>query len=180
MFKYYAMILIASVLFNAGFIEATVIVVNTTGDDLTVNGNCTLREAIQAANQNVQVDGCTAGNSSLDTIMFSVNGTLTMGSNRFIITEQVTIGGPGADNLTIVGTDGVFAVNMAVETHDFELIGVTLTGGDPGNSNGGAVALFNVDVATFTNVDFVENTAADGGAKRFISTAQSRPSLVLT
>lgn len=48
------------------------ITVNTTADDNTVNGNCTLREAIIAANTNAAVDACTAGTAGLDTIRFNV------------------------------------------------------------------------------------------------------------
>ena len=42
-------------------------------DDITTNGNCTLREAVQASNTNAVVDACTAGSSAAaDTI--SLNG----------------------------------------------------------------------------------------------------------
>ncbi|HTP07954.1 MAG TPA: CSLREA domain-containing protein, partial [Anaerolineae bacterium] len=44
------------------------IVVNTTADELTTDGNCSLREAIMAANTNAAVDACTAG-SGADTIV---------------------------------------------------------------------------------------------------------------
>ncbi len=47
---------------------ATTITVNTTHDDVTINGNCTLREAVIAANTDAPVDGCTAG-SGADTIL---------------------------------------------------------------------------------------------------------------
>jgi CSLREA domain-containing protein/uncharacterized repeat protein (TIGR01451 family) len=40
---------------------SSVITVTTTLDDLTDNGNCTLREAIQAANTDTAVDACPAG-----------------------------------------------------------------------------------------------------------------------
>jgi CSLREA domain-containing protein len=48
------------------------ITVNTTADDNVVNGNCTLREAIIAANTNAAVDACTAGAAGLDTIQFNI------------------------------------------------------------------------------------------------------------
>ena len=46
----------------------TTIVVTTTADDLAANGNCTLREALVAANTNTAMDGCPAG-SDVDTIV---------------------------------------------------------------------------------------------------------------
>src|ERR1043165_2806342 len=58
-----------SVKANAPF---TTIVVNTTADDAVNNGNCTLREAIMAANTNAAVDACPAGVAGLDTIQFDI------------------------------------------------------------------------------------------------------------
>src|SRR4051794_25406319 len=43
---------------------AATINVSTTSDDLISNGNCTLREAIQAANDDSAVDNCTAGSGA--------------------------------------------------------------------------------------------------------------------
>ena len=40
---------------------AATIPVDTPEDDITVNGNCTLREAVQAANTDSAVDACVAG-----------------------------------------------------------------------------------------------------------------------
>ncbi len=56
---------------------ANTITVNTLVDDFTDNGNCTLLEAITAANINSAVDTCAAGSAGLDTIEFSVSGTIT-------------------------------------------------------------------------------------------------------
>ncbi len=41
--------------------QAATISVNTTADDNTVNGNCTLREAVRAHNSHAAVDACLAG-----------------------------------------------------------------------------------------------------------------------
>ncbi len=56
--------------------QATVITVTTTADDRTSNGNCTLREAIIAANTNTAIDACPAG-SGADTITLPA-GTFTL------------------------------------------------------------------------------------------------------
>jgi CSLREA domain-containing protein len=48
---------------------ATTIVVTTTTDDVTVNGNCTLREAVLAANGDATVDACPAGSASDSVIL---------------------------------------------------------------------------------------------------------------
>jgi CSLREA domain-containing protein len=53
--------------------HAATITVNTTDDELNDDDDCSLREAIQAANTNSAVDDCTAGQAypNLDTITFS-------------------------------------------------------------------------------------------------------------
>lgn len=59
------------------------IVVNTTDDELNSNGNCSLREALRAANLDTSVDACPAGNG-VDTILIPI-GTYTLtrsGSNE--------------------------------------------------------------------------------------------------
>jgi CSLREA domain-containing protein len=48
--------------------RAAEIQVTTIADDVTANGNCTLREAVLAANADVSVDACAPGNG-IDTIV---------------------------------------------------------------------------------------------------------------
>ena len=81
--------------------HAATITVNTTADDATANGNCTLREAIQAANTNAAVDACAAGAAAptQDAINFSLgSGTPSIAVSSTLgalpaITERVTIDG---------------------------------------------------------------------------------------
>src|SRR5947209_3918701 len=88
-----------------------------TVDDLSNTdggGTCTLRNAITAANTNAAVGGCPAGTAGLDTIHFSVTGTVHIGVALPALTEDVTIDGPGADTLTISVDDvldNVFVIN---------------------------------------------------------------------
>ncbi len=53
--------------------HAATIAVNTSDDELNSDGDCSLREAIQAANTNAAVSGCAAGQAApnLDTITFA-------------------------------------------------------------------------------------------------------------
>src|SRR3990170_5334510 len=64
--------------------QATNIAVNTSTDELNADGDCSLREAIQAANTDTAVDACPAG-SGADTI------TLPAG------TYNLTMAGTGGD-----------------------------------------------------------------------------------
>ena len=56
-----------------------------------------LREAITSAN----------GNAQLDTIVFSVAGTIPLASQLPRITSDLTIPGPGRDQLTLDAGNGV-------------------------------------------------------------------------
>src|SRR4030042_1787029 len=79
------------------------ILVTTLDDELNTDGDCSLREAITAANDNSVVDACPAGDAVItDTITFSVSGMITLNSLL-----NVTGGGPlvidGANTITISG-----------------------------------------------------------------------------
>ena len=112
--------------------QAAGITVNTTTDELTTNGNCSLREAIQAANTDAAVDVCAAG-SGADTITLPA-GTYTLtltgagedanATGDLDITDTLTL--EGADMATTIidansldralhfTTAGVDAVRVAV------------------------------------------------------------------
>ena len=74
--------------------RAANITVNTTTDELNDDEDCSLREAIQAANTNTAVDACPAGSSSeTDTITFApaTDGT------------PIILVGPAAENANVSG-----------------------------------------------------------------------------
>src|SRR6476660_4143052 len=90
--------------------SATTITPSTTTDDITNNGNCTLREAVQAANTNTAVDACPAGSSGADMIQLGTGSyELTLTGNRedndatgdLDVKEPLTISGNGAGTTTI-------------------------------------------------------------------------------
>lgn len=64
---------------------ATTIVVTTTTDEVNTDGDCSLREAIRAANTNAAVDACPAGSN--------------------VNTDTVTLANKAVYSLTIPGTD---------------------------------------------------------------------------
>lgn len=80
----------------------SVITVNSLADDLEMNRNCTLREALRAAAVNTAWDGCAAGSpDSADLIVFSVNGTIEMALGEYVVATEVTIRGNGRDQTII-------------------------------------------------------------------------------
>ncbi len=89
------------------------ITVTTTKDDITKNGNCTLREAVQAANKNAAVDKCPAGSSSsTDTIKLGTGTYILSIPGRYEhynlkgdidITQSVKIIGTGRSTTIVDG-----------------------------------------------------------------------------
>ncbi len=69
---------------------ATTFVVDTETDDLTVNGNCSLREAIRAATTNTAIDDCGDAGTAADTILLPDG---TYGMDVLPGPELVTAGG---------------------------------------------------------------------------------------
>jgi CSLREA domain-containing protein len=69
------------------------ITVTTTADG-TGGPNCTLRDAITAANTDTATGGCSAGHGA-DTIDFSVSGQINLGSTLPAVTSRLTIDGSG-------------------------------------------------------------------------------------
>lgn len=83
---------------------ASTITVDTLVDELsTNNGNCTLREAITAANTDSAVDACNAGATGSDTIKFTVIGSIPLVDRLPVITDSLEIIGPGMTKLFIYG-----------------------------------------------------------------------------
>src|SRR5512132_2086799 len=65
-----------AVISHAGNADAATITVTTVADGVANDGNCTLREAIIAANTDTAVDACAAGSGS-DVIVLAA-GTYTL------------------------------------------------------------------------------------------------------
>ncbi|MBK7894040.1 MAG: Ig-like domain-containing protein [Candidatus Promineifilaceae bacterium] len=143
-------------------VYAAVITVNTSADEYNSDGDCSLREAIMAANTDTAVDACTPG-SDHDEIQFSLASpaviTLTQGQ-LVVENDPLTLTGPGSDQLTISGNNAVRLFDIAAG------IPVSLTGLTLGNgraSSGGAIrSAGNLVIA---DAIFLHNSAnADGGA----------------
>lgn len=115
---------------------ASTITVDTTDDDLTVNGNCSLREAVQAANTKAPVDACPAG-ADVTTIIVPA-GTYTLSIEGRVendnqtgdldVLGNVIVEGAGAAE-TILDAGGLDRF-LDVRPGGAALIsGVTVTGG---------------------------------------------------
>jgi len=153
--------------------HAATIAVTTTGDDTTVNGNCTLREAVRAANTNAPVDGCAGDAAGADTITLPAGTyTLALGgrdenaaaTGDLDVTSPITIVGAGA-TATVVdggGIDRVFHVSAAgsLTASDLTVLGGNTTGG-VGPAEGGGIYVDGGTLA-LTRVIVRQNTASAG------------------
>ena len=165
-------------------LAGTTITVNTTVDELNGDGDCSLREAIQAANTDATVDACPAGSDD-DTITIPA-GTYTLGiagtdednnvAGDLDITSNLTINGAGLDrvlhahigvtvqtsNLTITngnlaaGQSGAGILNQGTLT-----LSNSIVTSNHAEWRGGGIS--NVATMTLNHSTISGNTAAAGG-----------------
>jgi CSLREA domain-containing protein len=84
-------------------VEAAVINVNTTNDELNGDGDCSLREAIEASNRDATVSGCTAGSGINDIINVPAGNYVLSLPGGLRVTESAFIRGAGAGGTIIDG-----------------------------------------------------------------------------
>jgi len=141
-----------------------VISVNTTDDEINADGDCSLREAIEAANTNAVVDGCARG--CRDDTIFVPTGTYTLtipgageDNNRtgdLDILDNAYITGDGA-GLTILDGNNL---DRVLEIHPGLTViinGVTVVHGRVQDSDGGGI--LNQGILTLDSVTIRDNTA---------------------
>jgi CSLREA domain-containing protein len=122
-------------------VPGTTITVNTKEDESNTIGDCSLREAIRAANTNSAVDGCTAGSATRrDAIRFSLGkqATIVLASKLPTITDAsaLTIDG-GRNSRIVVSGDGKVRVFSVSKDAKLTLANLTLADGFADTFNGG-------------------------------------------
>jgi len=137
--------------------------VTTTADELNDDGDCSLREAIQAANTDSAVDACPAGSGD-DTIILPAGVyTLTIpgddedanATGDLDILDNLTLDGAGASTTIMDGgrLDRVLDIDAGVNV---ELNDVTITGGKCSGDGGGIYndqgALALISTTVYSNV----------------------------
>jgi hypothetical protein len=123
---------------------------NFTVTNLNDNGLGSLRQAILDSN----------ANPGADVITFSVTGTITLTTGELLITDRLSILGPGAPLLTVSGNNAsrvfhILGVNLTIGT-------LTISNGNVGNSSGGGI-LNDLGILTLANSTVSGNTAGFGG-----------------
>ncbi len=157
----------------------TVIIVSTTADSIMDDGQCSIREAVIAANTDSATGGCPAG-SGADIIQFDPSLSdpatflLTMsGANEdnsvsgdLDLSGILTIQGLSANQIIIDGnnTDRVFEVRPGATVI---LSNITIRNGNPGSgANGGGLLVSGGtprSKLTLMNSSVMNNTATSGG-----------------
>jgi CSLREA domain-containing protein len=150
----------------------------TFADDAVVNGNCTLREALRAADGNVAVDACPAG---------SLDDSIVLPSGTYSFNGQEAISGGGSLSVTSVTLNPFdVTVNLLGAGRfldlwgggSYVLGGLAISKGvvNSGNPTGGALRAADVNLRIL-NFRFVSNTAdsaagplgAFGGAVNYVA-----------
>ena len=140
----------------------TMITVNTTADESNTDGDCSLREAIQAANGNTAVDACPVGSGTEeDLIVFAVGSpaTITLYSALPITDGAGLVIYGGRAHITINGNDtqrmAFVASGAKLAVHKLTLDGRTNLSSNVGIENRGTL--------TVTNSTFSGNSAQNSG-----------------
>ena len=141
--------------------QAATINVDSGTDDGT---GCTLREAVQAANTDSPVGGCSAGDDANDTITFSV-ATVTLTAGSIEITEQLEVQGPVA--ITAAPASRIFMVSGA-EAVDFVDVDLENAYGD-----GAAVMIAGSSAVSYTGGSVSNSVAPLVGGGIWVSDTAS-------
>lgn len=164
----FAVSLIA-LLTTAGVSSAATIRVTTEADEIAVNGVCSLREAIRAANTDTSVGSCNRG-SGADTVVvplgvYDFSPALDGDENAGLLgdldlTSPITIKGAGALRTVVdaKGLDRVFEVRTPASA---QISGITVRGGDTTAWGGGI--LIGPDTSLTLLSSAVTDNAADLG-----------------
>ncbi|HYP43187.1 MAG TPA: choice-of-anchor Q domain-containing protein, partial [Candidatus Nitrosocosmicus sp.] len=141
-------------------LAATFLVTKTSDtNDGVCNSDCSLREAIAAANVATSDDLI-----NFDTTLFATAQTITLTSGELAISNSgnLTINGTGADLLSISGNNAsrVFLINSGANVI---LNGITITSGNVGIGDGGGILAGGQLISTLTiNNSRIINNSAGG------------------
>ncbi len=142
-------------------------------DDNTDNGNCTLREAILAANGDVPEDQCPAGSGPDAVQLLAGTYTLSVGpagdgagltGDLDVSNDDLTIRGAGASVTAIDGggLDRVLQVGEAGPAITIHVEALTITGGNV-TGDGGGIRLESGDTMFLADVAITANMATGSG-----------------
>ncbi|MFO0881574.1 MAG: choice-of-anchor Q domain-containing protein [Gemmataceae bacterium] len=162
--------------FSLNNTEAAGLVVTTVADIVNpFDGETSLREAVTHAN----------ARPGADTITFGVTGTVTVSGDNFVVSDELTLSGPGAEELTIQG-NRFFRLFTIAAGATATITQLTLTGSNSQSAYGGSIenlgtlfvdrcvvtdtwgnfggAIYNAGYLTVRDTTLSRNWASVGGA----------------
>jgi CSLREA domain-containing protein len=157
------------------FAGATTLTVTTVADADAVDGACSLREAILAANGDAAQNECPAG-SGADRIVFALAlpATIALASDLPTITSTLKIQGPGAADLILDGLDLHTLLDFESASGG-EWLGVEEVTLHRGFADaGGGAHVSPGETARFRRVRFLENRASNGGGGAFVAASSAQ------
>lgn len=165
--------------------HAANLTVNSLADTIAADGKCTLREAIQNANNNAETNADCAAGSGSDTITFSLSGTITLGTILPTIADAAGLTLDGTGQAVTISGNNVSRIAVVPPSASLTLNHMTIANGYT-SDHGGAIlssgtlvilnsvfsensayyfggGIFNSGTLTITNSVFSGNTANKGG-----------------
>ncbi len=132
------------------------------------NGFCTLRQAVLSANFNLALAGCTAGDDNIvDDVVIDVAGPIILTQGEIPVFGAISIYTINDQLVRIQAAPDsrIFSVNSTdANDNDFSINNLSLTDGNVGTENGGAILLEDAGEVTIKNSWFINNSAENGGA----------------
>jgi CSLREA domain-containing protein len=139
---------------------AATITVTTTDDELNADGDCSLREAVAAANNDMATDACPAGNGA-DSITVPAGTYGFTTAAELLITEDLTIVGAGR-GATIIDANGLSRA-VYINVSQVTISHLTIREGNASFSAGSNVY---VGASSYLTLVSARLTAVPSGADR--------------
>jgi CSLREA domain-containing protein len=168
----------AQLLLTAGLLAAlpaaaAELTVTTLDDELNADGDCSLREAIEAANLDTAVDACGMGDGT-DSIVFDTalsGGSVSLTLGELVIASDLRIGAIDGPFVTVLATPG--ARHLRVVSGE---VRVQKMGFESGQAARGGSVLVEATAGLFSTTDvvFERNTATEGGGALWIDGGEVR------
>ena len=161
-------------------VQSATIIVNNAQDLSAIDGNCDLRDAINSANINISIDGCTAGQAGTqDWIIVQVAGPIQLESTLPVFSSMListTINAEPVEILAAPNQRIMRVVPNSINDNDFAITNFKFTGGHATDQNTGGAIYFSGTNAALGAIElngmiFSNNQAYEGGALHFNETS---------
>lgn len=161
-------------------VKAATIIVDNAQDLSALDGNCDLRDAINSANINISIDGCTSGQADVqDLVIVQVTGPIQLASTLPVFSSMLITTMFNADPIEILAAPNqriMRVVPNSINDNDFAITNFKFIGGHATAQNTGGAIYFSGSNASLGTIElngmiFQDNHAYAGGAIHFNETS---------